>query len=168
MKVIEGIAANAPVWVWPLLAMLVLLGLRATRTRRVPLLLIYMMPLLMLISIDRVAALVQTYPGLAGYVSGLSIGALIGLRCQRRWLIQKSGRHATLRGEWGTLIGMMVIFWANFAEGVLKVGRPDILQSPSFTPLFAAIIAAAGGFFLGRMILTMMAPDTSAEAEIAD
>ncbi|MEM7189922.1 MAG: hypothetical protein AAF439_09955 [Pseudomonadota bacterium] len=160
MAYINGILTNAPVWVWPLLAVLILLGLRATRTRRVPVLVIYLMPLLMLVSADRVITLVQTSQGLLGYVSGLSIGALLGLRGQRYWLIEKSGRHATVRGEWATLTAMMVIFWANFAEGVLKALRPELLQAPAFTPLFAAIIAAAGGFFLGRMIVTILAPST--------
>lgn len=53
---ISGILTGTPVWVWPLFAGLVFVGLRATRTRFVPVWLVYVLPLLGVLSMRALAA----------------------------------------------------------------------------------------------------------------
>lgn len=158
MRYIEGILTGAPVWVWPLLVVLIILGLRSTKQRRVPVWLIYAMPLLALTSFGKVIALSQLPFGLQGYLAGYALGILGGWIGQGHWLISKQGGLAEIRGEWFTLLAVMTIFWANFVQGVLTAIAPDLLNAPLYTPLFALIIGIPGGFFLGRTLRTITAP----------
>lgn len=53
----SAIFAAAPVWVWPLLALLLTLGLNAMRSRSTPALPFYALPLLGLLSLRSVLSL---------------------------------------------------------------------------------------------------------------
>ena len=52
-----GIWNNAPFWVWPLLAVLLTIGIWATRTRNTSLISFYVLPFLALIGIRAIADL---------------------------------------------------------------------------------------------------------------
>ena len=154
VQYIEGILTGAPIWVWPLLAALIWLGLRSTKRRHVSVWLIYLMPLLAITSFGKVMALAGQPMGLHGYLIGVGLGVLGGWIGQNKWLISKSGGTAEVRGEWFTLIAVMTIFWANFAEGVLIALAPEVLTAPIYAPIFAVVIGVPGGFFIGRTLRT--------------
>ena len=158
VRYIEGILTGAPIWVWPLLVALIWLGLRSTKQRRVPVWLIFAMPLLALTSFGKVLALAAQPFGLHGYLAGYAIGALFGWIGQGGWLISKQGGFAEIRGEWFTLLAVMTIFWANFAQGVLGALAPEVLSVTLYPPVFASIIGIPGGFFMGRTLRTIATP----------
>ena len=159
MQYISGILTGAPIWVWPLLAVLVWLGLRSSKQRRVPVWLVYAMPLLALTSFERILALAEKPYGLHGYLAGYALGTLGGWIGQRRWLITKSNGIVEVKGEWFTLLAVMTIFWANFVQGVLGALAPDVLAAPLYAPIFAMVIGIPGGFFLGRTARTVATRD---------
>ena len=158
MRYIEGILTGAPIWVWPLLVALIWLGLRSTKQRRVPVWLIYAMPLLAFTSFGQIIALAEQPYGLPGYLAGYALGVFGGWIGQRRWLISKSGGTVEVRGEWFTLLAVMTIFWANFVQGVLGALAPDMLLAPLYPPVFAVVIGIPAGFFMGRTLRTLAEP----------
>jgi hypothetical protein len=146
---------NAPLWVWPLFLLLLVVGLRATRTRRAPLVLILALPLLGVLSLRTLSGLPAPVWGWCVWAGALILGGLVGARLQSRWLIAREGRWVSLRGEWLTLSAMMLLFWSNFATGVLQAVAPSVLVAPGFVAGLAGILGVCAGSFLGRAIQTV-------------
>lgn len=161
MHFLEGLVLGAPVWVWPLLAVLMWLGLRATRDRSAPVWLTYLMPLITLSAIPRIISLVETTPGLAGYVAGMVAGIAFGYWRQGAWIVGKSAGMLQMRGEWFTLVAVMIIFWSNFVNGTVQAINPELPDHPAYALTLAVVLALAGGFFLGRTIRTIVTPGTA-------
>lgn len=141
---------GAPIWVWPLLALLIFVGLRARQERMAPALLIYLLPLLGILAVRSVAALPAGV--WVWLVFGLfyGLGVCAGHHLQSRWLLGREGRMVQLAGENLTLLVMMIVFWANFAGGVLLAVAPDVYGNSMFQAGFAAILALSAGTFAGR------------------
>ena len=153
MQIVEiaaGIWENAPVWVWPLLLLLLALGLLSTRTRRSPIALMVLLPLLGLLSVNAILGLPQASFALLPAFGGYALGTVWAFRRQKRWILGFERGFVRLRGEWLTLITLMLVFWSNFTAGVAEAIGGDIYQSPLFSVLFALIIASVSGTFLGR------------------
>jgi hypothetical protein len=151
------ILTNAPIWVWPLFLLLLVIGLRASRPRKAPLLLILALPLLGVLSLRTLGGLPAPVWGWAVWIGALIIGGVIGARLQSRWLIAREGRWVSLRGEWLTLTAMMLLFWSNFATGVLQAVAPGVLAAPVFVAALACVLGLCAGSFLGRAIHTLRA-----------
>lgn len=154
---ITGIIHGAPVWVWPLLLLLVLTGLRATRERKVPVYIIYAMPLLGILSLNSTAALAAPMLAWPGFALAYAIGAWFGWQVQSRWLLGRDGDLVTVAGEWLTLLTMMVIYWLGFTRGVVEAINQDLWTSGGFVIVCAVLSGLASGSFLGRAIRTMRA-----------
>lgn len=157
-----SILNGAPIWVWPLLALLVFFGLKATRNRVTPTLPIYLLPLLALLPLNAVNSLQGA--GFLWAVFGLAyvIGGLLGFAFQRRIISQKSAGRVTLRGEWVTFAVVMAVFWMNFVGGVVGAISPDTYASNGFHIMFATIAGLAAGSFIGRALrvfLTTSSPN---------
>lgn len=155
IELVKGIAANAPVWVWPLLLLLVLTGLRATRQRQVPVYIVYAMPLLGILSINATTTLSR--PGIAWpcFIAAYLVGGWAGWQLQQRWLLARDGDLLTVAGEWLTLATMMVIYWLGFARGVVEAVNQELWHSWIFVAICAALSGLAAGSFMGRAIRTM-------------
>lgn len=147
-----SIFTEAPLWIWPLLAGLVSVGLRALRERRVPTWMIYALPVLVVLALRSVAGLEPGLPGWAVFVLVWAGSALVGYRLANRWVIERADGHVRLRGEALTLVALMVIFWANFAAKVLEAVAPATLHSAVGIGAFAGLLAAANGQFAGRAL----------------
>ena len=149
-QLISGIATNAPIWVWPLLVVLILVGIRSSRDRTTSAYLYYGLPLLGIMTLNAIANQPNAAIAWACFVTGYLIGIAVGYSRQSNWLIEKSGARLTLKGEWFTLTVMMVIFFSNFVNGFMLSVAPTAQASPIFTAAFALIIGLAAGSFLGR------------------
>lgn len=147
-----SILSGAPVWVWPLLALLVWVGLRASRQRSVHVSSVYLMPLLGLISLASIVRLPQPGRVWAWYGAAYLAGAALGHTLQARWLLDRRGSRVTLRGEWLTLAAATTLFVANFCAGALAVLKPEIYASAAFLSVFPATVALMSGTFLGRAL----------------
>lgn len=151
------ILANIPLWVWPLFVLLLVVGLRASKTRRAPLALILALPLLGVLSLRALSALPDPTTVWSLWPLGLLTGTLLGYRLQTRWLISRQGAWVHLRGEWLTLIVTMVIFWSNFATGMARAMAPALVASTPFQAGLALLLGLCAGTFLGRAIRTLRA-----------
>lgn len=143
---------GAPLWVWPLLALLIFVGIRSARQRTAPILMVYLMPLLGLITVRSVMAFPDPLVAWGLFLLGYVGGVLTGLKLQGNWLLDKMGRSVLLAGEWFTLAVMMILFISNFVNGAVQAVNPDLYASASFIATFSMIVGWAGGTFLGRAL----------------
>ena len=150
MEIIVGIFTGAPIWIWPLLLLLVLLGLHASRTREMLILPYFAMPLIALTNVPTLLA--QSQPERAFLAWGLAYacGAFIGFTLQGRWTLWRRGLRAKVAGEWLSLTVMMLLFWANFANGLLDALAPEVTAQAAYGIGFPALLGLASGTFLGR------------------
>ena len=146
------ILLNTPVWVWPLLAILIAVGLRARHTRIVPLWLLYVLPVLALLPLHATASLGAGGWVWAVFTVAFCAGAGGGFFLQGRWLLGRVGTKLQLAGENITLVVLMVIFFANFVLGFLTATAPALAASPMFHTVFVVVIASCGGTFSGRAL----------------
>ncbi|MEP3244657.1 MAG: hypothetical protein ABJN40_10905 [Sneathiella sp.] len=153
---IGNILTGAPVWVWPLLALLVFLGHKATKLRETPVILIYCLPLLGILSLQAVSSLASPPTAWSIFAIAYGLGSFLGFNLQERWLLKKEGSTVTLKGEWVTLLSMMTLFWMNFANGFMQATNPDLQSQIAFIAPYCAIIGLAAGSFLGRAAKVML------------
>lgn len=156
-----NILSNIPVWVFPLFILLLVVGLRASKDRQVPIIIIYLMPCLGLLTLRNIMML--SPPVWIWIVAAIAyaLGTSFGLRWQPGKIIARSTRFAHIKGEWLTLTAMMIIFWAGFANGFLSEVAPAVASSALFAACFAAVTCLPAGQFLGRALATLRAPLTT-------
>ncbi len=146
--------ANVPVWVWPLLLLLIAIGVMSMRRRSARLMVVYALPLMAIMPLRSVSSLSPPADMWAViwaiFALGYLLGALAGYWMQGRWIEGKSVTHIHLRGEAVTLGVLMVIFALNFVHGSMTALSPEVVATLGFSGLFALVAAVAGGSFLGR------------------
>ncbi|MEP1766391.1 MAG: hypothetical protein ABJJ53_07095 [Sulfitobacter sp.] len=143
---------NAPIWVWPLLGVLVVIGLRARHAREVPVALIYGLPALGIMTLRTTAGLQAGVAIWVVFLIAYAAGIWGGYLMQTRWTVARVGKKVQLSGENVTLAVMMVLFWANFAGGVVQAVEPALYVNLLFQGTFAGLIAFCGGSFAGRAL----------------
>lgn len=149
---IKGILSGAPIWVWPLLFLLLFIGYRASKPRQISTIVFYCLPLLGLISVSSVASLPFQIIAWASFGIGYFAGAAGAYALQNKWLLGKQDRIISLSGEWFTMLILMIIFWMNFAGGMAKAISPGLHSTEGFVVVFALLVGAASGSFLGRAL----------------
>ncbi len=154
------ILSNIPLWVMPLLALLVWLGLRATRDRETSVWPFYGLPLLGINPLITTAGLAQAELALMAFAGGYVATVVAGYALQARWIAGRDGYRVTLRGEWLSLVTFLGIFSANFVNGALQGGWPQIAATSAFAVGFGLALGALSGLFLGRglRVLTWAEP----------
>lgn len=157
MPSIFQVFTGAPIWVWPLLLLLILLGLRASRTQEVLIPAYLAMPLIALTNLPTLAAL--PVPALMAWGLAYLCGAALGYRLQARWILWRQGLRARLQGEWLSLAVMMMLFWTNFINGVLGAVAPSLAETQSYSVMLALILGSASGSFLGRPLRVLATPE---------
>jgi len=155
------IFTSAPLWVWPLLALLLLLGLRSRQERTLPMAVIYLLPAIGLLTLPTLLALPYAGIALAAHLVAYGAGATAGYRLQGRWLLAKAGGHARVAGENLTLAGMLTMFSAKFVHGTMTAAAPAIVSGWAYGMAFAAVTGVAAGLFGGRALRTITAPATA-------
>lgn len=154
----NGIISHTPVWVWPLLVGLLVVSVLATRDRRTPLLMVYTLPLLGVLSLRTVAgfeALPLVWPAFA---LGYGLGAWLGWSRQARRTLQKTARFIEQQGEYLTCLTVMTIFLMNFVIGMVGGVAPELLQSLALPAALSMILGAASGTFGGRALYVAARP----------
>jgi hypothetical protein len=149
---------NAPLWVWPLLALLISFGFIATRERTTLIAPLYGLPFLGILSLSAVNALTISPSVWALFFCAYIIGAWRGFVFQEGIILFKSRTHVTLSGEWVTMIVVMTIFWMNFVGGAMQAVAPTTYASTTFHVIFASIAGLTAGVFLGRALRLMTSP----------
>ncbi len=151
-RMMKGILSGAPIWVWPLLILLLFIGYKASKPRQTAVILYYFLPLLGLMPINSVSQLPFQTIAWACFGTGYIAGVVGGYVLQNKWLLGKQGRTILLSGEWFTMLVLMVVFWMNFASGMMKAINPEVYSTWEFIALLALLVGAASGSFFGRAL----------------
>ncbi|KAF0137027.1 MAG: Uncharacterized protein FD152_723 [Xanthobacteraceae bacterium] len=155
------ILTAAPLWVWPLLALLMVLGLRSRQERTLPMAVVYLLPAIGLLTLPTLLALPHAVVALAAHVVAYGAGAATGYRLQGRWLLAKRDGRVRIAGENLTLVGMMTLFSAKFVHGSTMAAAPAAISSGAYGMAFAAVTGLAAGLLGGRALRTVLAPRTA-------
>lgn len=148
----SAIVQGIPLWVAPLLFVLVALGLRATRPRTTSPLVLYALPLLGLMGVNRAASLPHGDLALGLLLAGCLAGSLVGYARQARWIVGRDARLVMLRGEWMTMATMLSLFAVNFAAGMTQGAAPGVAASTGFAAAYGLVAGGLSGLFLGRAV----------------
>lgn len=159
---LTGILTGAPIWVWPLLVVLITLGLLASKSRTRPCLPTYLYWLLGLISLNALNALSPAPVVWMAFAAAYLLGAWLGYHFQKRIIIAKSAGRITLKGEWLSMLVLMLIFWMNFVGGVINAISPEVYASTTYHMVFATVAGLAAGTFIGRALRVFLTPSTPA------
>jgi hypothetical protein len=167
MDLVFGILRGTPWWVYLVFALLVRLGLRASRDRVISL---FQVPIaagifiiwggLRLLSHGAAASVLV--PWLGGAVAGVALG-LLSTRLPGL-LADRQNRLVHLPGSWRPLVRNLVVFSARYALGVAGA-----LQSGSATSLAlwdAGVAGASAGYFLGWLIRFVIAYRAAPEHDL--
>ncbi|MBI3196472.1 MAG: alpha/beta hydrolase [Rhodospirillales bacterium] len=154
------IVTNTPLWVWPLMALVVWLGFLGLKPRIIPVWRLAILPAVGLItSLTGIAQASQ--PGLAAtgwaiaFLAGLPLGRALGHRRAVRRL--EDGR-LEMAGGWFMLVFGLSIFAARYALGILFGVAPALKAEPLWIALpggVGGIVAGIGiGWLLGVYLRT--------------
>jgi len=152
------IVAHTPLWVWPLMAAVVALGLYGLRPRTVPPWRLAILPMVGVAT--SLTAIVQSpRPALASaawllaLLASLPLGIALGRRRRVRWLAD--GR-LEIAGGWFMLLFALSIFGVRYALGVVFGVAPALKLDPFWIELSAGIggvIAGIGTGWLAGLLL---------------
>ncbi|WP_299416643.1 hypothetical protein [uncultured Sulfitobacter sp.] len=146
------ILTSIPVWVPLLFIGLLVLGLRARHRRVMPVIAMYMLPFLSLLSLASIAALPA-----GGWIWGVfaiafCAGGWSGFNWQGNWTLSREGSRIEVAGEPVTLFLLMTVFLSNFVLRFLAQVAPAVLAASAFQGVFGFIIGFVSGVFLGRAL----------------
>jgi len=164
-----SVLLKAPIWVWPLLAVLILLGVRSARPRTLSRAAVFVWPVIMItLSVNGV---VSTYGAnaaaweswLCGFVAGIAIGGIFGPGAGAvRYNAQT--RRFDVPGSWMPLVLMLMLFCTRFAIGVANARFPQIVGTPGFLATVGLALGTCSGAFAARSIAVMTAKRPSRRA----
>ncbi|MEM7267820.1 MAG: hypothetical protein AAF401_01055 [Pseudomonadota bacterium] len=144
------IIVNTPLCVWPLLALALWGGLRATRDRETALWGLYLIPVFGVLALMRVA---QADPMAWPFFGVLYLTfAALGWRAQSMWVIWKRDGRARLKGEWLTFFKISVLCAVGYVGGVLDAIAPEVSSAAWYVAAETMIGASASGAFIGRAL----------------
>ncbi|MBM3569532.1 MAG: hypothetical protein FJX46_12370 [Alphaproteobacteria bacterium] len=149
------ILQGAPLWVWPLLALLVALGLMQARSRQVTRTRVLVLPLAMVgLSLYGVWAALGISPSSVGaWLLGVAAAYFANERIFRApngVTYDPATARFAIPGSWVPLVLMLAIFAARFAVGVTAALSPATVKAPGFVFALGLGLGFCSGLFLAR------------------
>ena len=147
------ILGAAPTWVYGLLAVLVVLGVRRLRTREVPIA-VALLPALVFLVWSIAGALffaeaAGTGTAFLAWFGGASLGALSAVAVPEPRGLRVAGQRVSLPGSWLPLVSYMIVFVARFACGTWAA------ISPGQAHLANGVSIAIGAVMTARLVLAV-------------
>ncbi|MCD1625728.1 MAG: hypothetical protein ACU0B7_10495 [Paracoccaceae bacterium] len=155
---LTSIFSAIPLWVFPLLAGLVWLGRRAAQDRDASPWMIYALPLLGLMSLNRALGLPLAEVALTAMVIAYLTGCVLGYGVQPMWIVARDPKKIRLRGEWVTMITILGLFSLNFTAGMMQGLDPSMTEAMIPTLVFGAAAGLLSGSLAGRAIRVALWP----------
>jgi len=151
------IILHAPLWVWPLLLGLIVLGLVQYQDRSVPGAVVLALPLVLVAysAYGLIATFGLDPRVLAAWCAGILAAIALNQSVFRipHGVVRDPGHWRFLvRGSLLPLAVIMAIFWTRFTLGVLAGMSPATIAVPSFVIGVAFWLGLCGGFFPARTI----------------
>ncbi len=146
---------STPWWVFIIFGYLLFVGFKATQPRTVPLVLLFIMPILLniwsLINFCRNSSTIypQLFWWLAMFMSGLIIGFFI--HNKRTIIINRQAMTVHLPGSWIPLILIMSVFIVKYYFGyacAIAISANDCIAYQLYKSYFSAF---ASGIFMGNV-----------------
>ena len=144
------IVSHTPLWVWPLYALLLFLGIQRTRDRTVPLWRELILPIV--VTFLAILTFIGAGPsGLPAMLLGLIIGGTAGWHLERDGATRRlpNGR-LWLRGEWWTFAQILLVLVFRYATSVVAALDPVLNADRTWHLSTLFISAALSALFLGR------------------
>lgn len=154
--VIGQILSNTPLWVWGLLAGLVVLGLTQVRNRTAGLPRIVILPLALgafslwgtLSAFGATPAVVIAWT----LAAGATLYAVLRRPVPAGTRYDGVARQFHLPGSWVPMVLILGIFLTKYAVGVTLAMRPELKVHADFTLAVALVSGAFSGIFAGRTV----------------
>jgi hypothetical protein len=150
------IIRNTPVWVWVLLAALVVLGYSQTRSRRVGLRRVAIMPVAMIfLSLYGTVSAFGPSPAVLGawLAACAALASVVVLRPPSFGTAYDGlSRHYSIPGSWLPMLVILGIFCTKYAVGVTLAMQPAMAGHALFAPLIGVLYGLFSGFFAGRAL----------------
>lgn len=152
MPLIVGIITHTPLWVWFVLAGLIFLGLRRTRTRQVHATsLMVTAGIFALLAASRLVMGHFAGPAVLGTLAGAIAAAAI-------LFVVKPGSKATrlsdgtlqIEGEWFSLMLILAVFAANYGIAVLAAMDPVVGTGDNARFVYSFVNGLSATFMIGR------------------
>lgn len=153
---IAQILINTPLWVWGLLAALLVLGLSQTRSRSAGLTRVTLLPLgLGAFSLYGTISAFGASPAVLG--SWFAAGTLLVLAVTQLPLpagarYDSATRQFQLPGSWVPMVLIMGIFLTKYAVGVSLAMHPELKIHANFSLAIGTLYGVFSGIFAGRAI----------------
>ncbi|MGE0333380.1 MAG: DUF6622 family protein [Ramlibacter sp.] len=150
------IAINTPVWVWGLLAALVVLGLSQARDRSVGLTRTMVLPLGMgVFSLSGLVTGLGASPTVLGtwlVAAAVALAAVLVRPLPAGVRYDAASRSFALPGSWVPLVLILGIFSIKYATGVALAMQPALRADAAFALAVAAASGLFSGIFAGRTL----------------
>lgn len=144
---------NTPVWVWPLLAFLIISGLKSFNESKVDLKKIFILPV-MFISWSIYSIFVDlsyVFLSLSFFSFTLSIGILIGFIINKNFrpISSNQNNELIMQGSWFPLALILFSFCITYVFSALKVVKPEFSSNISYSLLHVSLSGLLAGLFWG-------------------
>lgn len=150
---ITDIFLKAPLWVWPLLAFILISGIKASKNHILSVKKLMLIPLAFFIwALYSIFAHTDMYE-LSLLIASLAVGATLGYLLVRNLNVRfdKAKQIAEMPGSWMTLILALSIFALKFSLGAIISVNPT-LKGTLFLLIIEVAAAIIAGIFAGRGI----------------
>lgn len=152
-KIVQ-ILMYTPSWVFGLLAGLIILGLVQVRSRKVPLKVVFIMPIaMMLMSVTgTLMNLGFNWITVSSWLAGATvIATFIANRADKPIAsYDRAARVLTIQGSWDPLIIILAIFFTRYALGVSTGMNLKIVHDFYFAPVMGLILGSLSGYFVAQ------------------
>jgi Family of unknown function (DUF6622) len=155
MTMFINILAHTPVWVFPLIGLVLWLGVINLRQREVALrsLLIYPLVLLALSIGNAMRTSAPATLALMDWLGAAAVGTMIGWRVTRRPVaVDPARRRLTLQGSIVPLVMIAAIVVLRYSFGYLYGRYPELISDPGYALTLIGGGALFGGVMFGRYV----------------
>ena len=145
--IVFQIVTNTPLWVWPLMVLVVWLGVLGLRSRTLPLWRLAILPVVgLVISFAGIGQAVQPALAFVAWLVALAVALPLGdLLGRRRTAHRLDDGRLEIAGGWFMLVFGLSIFAVRYALGVVFGMAPALRADPAWI----ALAGGVGGFVAG-------------------
>jgi hypothetical protein len=152
LSTITTVVIHTPIWVWPLYALLLFLGLQRTRDSTVSLPRMLILPVVVVL-LAVFSFIVAGPTALPAIVSGLVVGGTLGWQLERDGATRRlPGGKLWLRGEWWTFSQILVVLISRYVTNVVAAMDPALAADLSWRLGTLFLSSALSAAFLGRTV----------------